>query len=339
MPSSIPDQSRKPGRFLWYLAGFIVLLAVLYTGGWYYLANQLESRVATNLAAFKEKGIDATCDNAGASGYPLRLGLDCTRVGWADPAKGLSISAGSLRASARVYDPMQIVSRIEGPASVEAAGISPVDVSWQTLVSSVRLDKPLPKHLSLDGDKIVITPRNAAAGTAPIAVVEGGKLAFTSADPAMDVALSFEKLKIADNIVYERPLPELTGSADIELANGFALLGKPVRDASVLRGQTGTLRNVDIGFADGSGIAVSGPFSVGGDGRISGDFEVTMRNPEGVARAVRDVFPEAGNTISSVLQAMAFMPKDENGAPTLPITVKKGKMSVGFIRIGRLPSL
>ena len=96
---------------------------------------------------------------------------------------------------------------------------------------------------------------------------------------------------------------------------------------------------MDLAFADGSGIAISGPFSIADDGRISGDFNVTMRNPEGVATALQGIFPEAGNTISSVLQAMAFVPRDETGAPTLPITARNGKMKIGFISIGRLPSL
>ncbi|MEP7452117.1 DUF2125 domain-containing protein [Phyllobacterium sp. SB3] len=339
MPSSNTPETRKSGKLLKYLAGFVVLLGIIYTGGWFYLANELETRVATNLAAFRQKGIDATCENAGASGFPIRLGLDCTKVGWVDQAKKLSIMAGSFNAAAQVYDPMQIVSRIEGPAAVDAPNMIPLDITWKNLGSNVRLDKPLPKQLSVQGNDIVVNQRNAAEGTPPIAVMQDGKLSFSTAEPKMNIAWSFEKLKIADNVVYKHPLPELTGAADIELENGFDLLAKPERDATILRGQSGLLNNVDLGFADGSGIAISGPFSVDDEGRISGDFNVTMRNPEGVAQAMREILPDEESTISSVLQAMAFVPRNSDGAPTLPITVKKGKMSVGFIRIGRLPSL
>ncbi|MEK1850816.1 MAG: DUF2125 domain-containing protein [Phyllobacterium sp.] len=339
MPSSTTENSPKRRRLLKYLGGGIVLLGVLYTGGWYYLANELESRVATNIAAFKEKGIDATCENARANGYPLRVGLDCTKVGWADPAKNLSITAGTFRSAAQIYDPLQIVSRIDGPAAIDVPGIIPLDAKWDNLTSSIRLDRPLPRQISIQGSNVIVNQRNAAAGDAPMAVVQGGELHFVANEPQMDVALSFNKLKIADNLIDNRSLPQLTGAADVQLANGFALLGKPERDLTVLRGQSGTLRKIDVAFDDGSGIAVTGPFSIADDGRISGDFKVTMRNPEGVAKALQGIFPEAGNTISSVLQAMAFVPKDETGAPTLPITVKNGKMSVGFINIGRLPSL
>jgi hypothetical protein len=340
MPSSTPERSKKPGRLLKYAGGTIILLGVLYSAGWYYLAHELESRVATNIAAFKEKGIDATCENARASGYPLRVGLDCTKVGWADKAKNLSIAAGSLSSAAQLYDPLQIVSRIEGPAAIDVPGIMPLDAKWDNLTSSIRLDRPLPKQIAIEGSNVIVNQRNAAPGDAPVAVVQEGELHFATQEPQMDVVLSFNKLKIADNVIYDRPLPELTGVADVQLANGFALLGKPERDLTVLRGQSGTLRKIDVAFDDGSGIGISGPFSIADDGRISGDFKVTMRNPEGVAKALQGMFPEAGNTISSVLQAMAFVPKDdETGAPTLPITVKNGKMSVGFIYIGRLPSL
>lgn len=339
MPSSTPEKTAKPRKLLKILVAFLIVLGIVYTGGWYYLANQLESRVATNLGAFKEKGINASCDNAHASGYPLRLGLTCSKVGWVDQAKALSVLAGSFHAAAQIYDPYTIVSQIEGPAKIDAPGTIPMDVTWKNLASSVRLDKPLPKQLSIQGNDIVINQREASAGSAPLAVLQNGQIAFSTNEPQMNVALTFEKLKIADNIVYERPLPELTGAADIQLENGFALLSKPERDVTILRGQSGILRNVDLGFVDGSGVAISGPFSIADDGRISGDFKVTMRNPEGVAQALQGIFPEAGNTISSVLQAMAFVPKDKSGAPTLPITVDKGKMSVGFIRIGRLPAL
>jgi len=33
------------------------------------------------------------------------------------------------------------------------------------------------------------------------------------------------------------------------------------------------------------------------------------------------------------------MPKDENGNPVMEITVRKGKVSAGFIPLGRLPAL
>ncbi|MBB3148282.1 hypothetical protein FHS21_004725 [Phyllobacterium trifolii] len=339
MPSSTAEKSRKPSRLPIIIGALIILAGVIYTGGWYYLANQLESRVATNIAAFKQQGIDATCENARASGYPLRVGLDCSKVGWVDQAKNISITAGSFRSAAQVYDPLKIVSSVEGPAAVDVPGAPPLDVKWEHLATSVRLDKPLPKQLSIEGSNVMVNERGNVSNPVPLAVMQSGKLEFNTAQPQMDIALSFDKLKIADNIVLDRPLPELTGAADVQLANGFALLAKPEHDLSVLRGQTGTLRKVELSFEDGSGIAISGPFSVADDGRISGDFKVTMRNPEGVAKVMQGIFPEAGNTISTVVQAMAFVPKDASGAPTLPITVKNGKMSVGFIGIGRLPAL
>ncbi len=339
MPSSTPESSKKTGRLWKYGVGTIVVLGLLYTAGWYYLAHELESRLATNLAAFREKGIDATCEDARASGFPLRVGLDCTKVGWADKAKGLSIAAGTFRSAARLYDPLQIVNTIDGPAAIDLPGLMPLDAKWDKLTSSIHLDRPLPRQMEFQGSNVVVNKRDAAASDASIAVLGDGKLKFIANDPQMDVALSFDKLKIADNVIPNRSLPELAGAADVQLANGFALLGKAERDLTVLRGQTGTLRKIDLSFGDGSGVGVTGPFSIAEDGRISGEFQVTMRNPEGFAAALHGIFPEAGNTISTVLQALAFAPRDASGVPTLPITVKNGKMSVGFINIGRLPSL
>ena len=337
MPSSTAETRRKPRRLMKYLIGMLVVLGAIYTAGWYYLAHELESRVATNIAAFKDRGIDAICENASASGFPLRVGLDCTRVGWIDKAKSLSVTAGAFRSAAQLYDPLRINSRIDGPAAIDIPGIMPLDAKWDGLTTSIRLDRPLPREITVNGRNVSATKRGGDA--TPVAVVTDGQLDFRANEPQMDVAVNFNGLKIADNLIDNRTIPELKGAADIQLANGFALLGKPERDLTVLRGQTGTLRKVELSFSDGSGVSVTGPFSVADDGRISGEFQVTLRNPESFAQSIHGIFPEAGGTIGTVLQALAFAPRDANGAPTLPITVKNGKMSVGFISIGRLPSL
>jgi len=337
MPSSTAEPRKKPRKLLKYLVGILVVLGAIYTAGWYYLAHELEARVATNIAAWKDRGVDATCENISASGFPLRVGLDCTKVGWADSAKNLSVTAGAFRSAAQLYDPLRINSTIDGPAAIDLPGITPLDAKWDGLTSSIRLDRPLPKEITING-KNVTAMKRGADGT-PIAVVGDGQLDFRANEPQMDIAVNFNGLKIADNLIDNRVIPELKGVADIQLANGFALLGKPERNLTALRGQTGTLRNVDLSFSDGSGVSITGPFSVADDGRISGEFQVTLRNPESFAQSIRGVFPEAGGTIGTVLQALAFAPRDASGAPTLPITVKNGKMSVGFISIGRLPSL
>ena len=339
MTSSTADTPYNAGRRIRFLAAGIVLVGLLYTGGWYYVANMLETRVAANIAGLQAKGINAACDNAAASGYPFRLGLNCSKVSWVDQAKNVSVSAGAFRSAAQVYAPFHIVSEIDGPAAVSAPGMPPLDLNWDNLKSSVRLDKPIPQRLSVQGRNIVVTQHNPSGAGTPFATLKDGQLHFRAMEPVMDIALSFSSLKVADNTVYDKPLPELTGAADIQMANGFALIGKTERDLSILRGQSGLLRNVDLALPDGSGIALSGPFSVADDGRISGDFKITLRNPESVANTAKTIFPGQDKIISSVLQAMAFVPKDANGAPTLPVSVKNGKMSVGFISIGRLPSL
>ena len=102
MTSSTADKPYNAGRRIRFLAAGIVLVGLLYTGGWYYVANMLETRVAANIAGLQAKGINAACDNAAASGYPFRLGLNCSKVSWVDQAKNVSVSAGAFRSAAQV---------------------------------------------------------------------------------------------------------------------------------------------------------------------------------------------------------------------------------------------
>lgn len=96
MTSSTADKPYNAGRRIRFLAAGIVLVGLLYTGGWYYVANMLETRVAANIAGLQAKGINAACDNAAASGYPFRLGLNCSKVSWVDRSTG-TIAASSAR--------------------------------------------------------------------------------------------------------------------------------------------------------------------------------------------------------------------------------------------------
>ena len=67
----------KAGRaYLWIIA-IVVLLAAGLSGAWYYLANQLDTRVARVIEDARARGTAIDCANQTVFGYPFRLGLRC----------------------------------------------------------------------------------------------------------------------------------------------------------------------------------------------------------------------------------------------------------------------
>ncbi len=97
-----------------------------------------------------------------------------------------------------------------------------------------------------------------------------------------------------------RTVPALIGSGDVTLANGVAFVLSKVAS---LRGQSGTIRSLDLSTGPNTGVSLSGPFSVGADGLLDADLKVTIRDPRGVAAALSTAFPEAARQISRLFRA------------------------------------
>ncbi len=115
---------------------------------------------------------------------------------------------------------------------------------------------------------------------------------------------SFTDLQIDPAAVAGRTLPVLSGSGDATLKDGVAA-GR-TRSRS-LRGQSGTIRNLDLSTGPETGIALSGPFTVGADGLIDANLMVTLRDPRGVAAALANAFPEARRQITAGFAGLAAL--------------------------------
>jgi len=163
---------------------------------------------------------------------------------------------------------------------------------------------------------------------------------MSEADGALKLNGRFAGLKLAKAAIGNATSPEVDGVADIDVSDAATLLARS--DAPFhqrLRGHSGTVNQAFLSMPNGAMVSVAGPFSIDADGLINADVKLTLVNPQSLAQAGQTVFPEQGGNIATVLFALSAMPKDENGNPVMEITVRKGKVSAGFIPLGRLPAL
>src|SRR5690606_28124084 len=94
-----------------------------------------------------------------------------------------------------------------------------------------------------------------------------------------------------------------------------------------------------LSMPNGAMVSVAGPFSVDADVLINADVKLTLVNPQSLAQAGQTEFPDQGGNIATVQFARSALPKDEKGNPVMEIAIRKGKVSAGFIPLGRLPAL
>lgn len=331
MPSTDTPKKTYSRRFFW-LAAFIVILIGAYTAGWFYLADRVTERVNATIALLNRDGVTAECANPVVRGYPFRLGLSCDSLGYADPARNIVATAGSLVTTAQVYEPMRVLAELRGPLRTALPGMPPLWLDWDNLRASARLARPLPQLLSVeadafsgqtdpeDGDPVMLFSANHVEG----------HLRPNGAD--LDWAGSFAGLQIDPATVGGRTLPVLGGSGDATLANGVKLVETKARS---LRGQSGTIRHLDLSTSPETGIALSGTFSVGADGLLDADLMVGMRDPKGVAAALAIAFPEAASQINTGFAGLALL----GNAPSMPLKISRGKAVLGFIPLGDIPPL
>ena len=326
---TVTDQkSPNYGRRILWLAVFVVVLFGGYSAGWFYLADRLVTRANATIAEANQDGVVVECDNPVARGFPFRIGLYCDRVAYADPAVALGLTAGNLRTTGQIYDPMRFIAELDGPATVATPRNGSFNLDWDRLRASVRWARPLPERVSVEGG-------NLAASTST-----GNQLATVSAFEAhmrpngqdLDLASSFEGLALDPALVEGRTLPAFSGQSDLTINDGVDLRSVRLEN---LRGRSGTIRDVSLNVGPTSGVTVSGTFAIGDDGLLDADLKLTVRDPRALSAILTEAFPEKRREIRNVSSALTFMGND----PTLPLVIERGRARLAFFTLGDIPPI
>lgn len=331
MPSSANPSSPASRKFAW-LAGAIVAGVLLWTGGWYFFAAQIEDRLPSILAQIVGPGATAECTNADVRGYPFRVGLFCEGLSYTNAAEGITTTAGAFRSAAQIYRPQHAVAEVDGPLVLDASGLT-LRADWQLLQTSVQavgdgLDRGSidARNTSVDIDGTGVTQRLALQADRITAHARRN-----GAD--LDFAAYSENLRNtlvaglnAKAVAFEATL---SGKSDI-LRVPFTPLHGPF--AAVLHRMT-------IEFDATSSLELAGPVQVAADGRITGNLELTISNVRQLSELVAGFNPETADLIGRfgpMIAALDTRPGDD--ATTLPLTISNGQVSLGIIPLGELPA-
>jgi len=338
MPSSVSSGRNRRG-FL-FLACGVLIAAIAYTAGWFYLADKLEARAKSDLAGLGAKGISANCENLHISGYPFRIEIVCDSISWQRRNAGISFLAGRISSGSPVYAPRSLTNEITGPAFIGIPGLLPLELRWDKLVTSSELIRPVPSRIFTTAKGLRVGVRTQTTSATPLAEIADLQFEANGFDGPMQTLINFDGLKLSEAAIGDTALPALSGSADIAFSDAPALFRpRPGAIEERLRGQSGEIRKATLSLPSGGSLTLSGPFSVDDEGVVSGTFRLSLTDPSALAEAARTIFPDQERNISTVLFALSAMPKDENGAPTITVNVKRGKATAGFIPLGTLPTL
>ncbi|WP_182085139.1 DUF2125 domain-containing protein [Aureimonas sp. ME7] len=318
----------------------VIVLAAALTGAWYYLAGELDRRVASALDASAGGGTAITCDNHAVFGYPFRIGLRCDAVGVDAPQNGIRLSGGSLRTAAQVYAPSHIVAELAGPLRVSAPDLPPLDVNWSLAQASTSLWTQGLERVSIAVDAPVVSVVAEAGALTPLARSDRLEAHARQNGAALDFAFSDAAVVATIPALGEIPAFDLSADLTVDGAAGWLRDGVPGGQIGpALRGEAGVVRSLRLQSSVGAVLEISGPYRVAETGEVSGDFRVGVENPQAIAALVAALVPGSAGIASTVAGGIGLAGREENGRTILDIQVRDGEARLGFIPLGRLPRI
>ena len=333
MASSSRAEASGVTRKLIRLSVAVVIVAALYTGGWFYAASWVKDTLSQRLAASQQGTHSASCNNLSVRGFPFRIGLFCDSVGFDDRPSGLSASFGALRSAAQVYRPGHAVVELDGPVQVRVTPDLVFDADWDLLrASAVAWTNGLDRaSVTYDGLKGRLNVPSQAVSIG-IAAAHGEKHIRQSGE-ALDVAASFDALSLDFG---DRVLPPLDVVADMTIADAARWISAEGPPTDVPLGASVELRRLSLDLGDGKVVILSGPLKVGDDGYLSGTLDLDIAGITVWRDRISEAFPEIAETAAQVAEAVKGLSKGDDRA-VVKVTVEDGTVYLGIFPIAFIP--
>lgn len=333
MSSSDAQPSRNSRRFLW-LFLFILVLFGGGSAGWYWLAGRATASVDEAIAGLNGDGRTVTCENREIGGFPFRLGLTCDSVAYEDDTNHIAITAGGLRTAAQIYQPLNTVAELDGPLRIDAPGITPLFIEWDSLRASARLASPVPTLVSVEATGLSgISDPDDETDPVDFFSTEQAEAHLRPNGTDLDWAGSFRQLEIDPGAAGNRVLPVFDGEGDATVKNGVALIQSLPKS---LRGLSIDIRTLSLNSGEAK-MMLSGPVSIDTNGLVDATLRLGMENPAAVGAIFQAAVPERASEIGQAFAALGML----GDKPAVPIRIDKSRIKLdlvfGSITLGQLP--
>jgi len=276
------EDRRKPSRRALYIPWILlVVLAVAWSAGWFWLRGETRRQMDAGAAELRAAGYTVSWDDRTFGGYPFRIDSNMTGFRIGEPS-GWSISAPNIRAEAFVYkldhwvayapDGVVLNRPIGGPVTIKGKGLR---------ASLSGIDETVPR-VAVEGFGLTFAP---APGAQPYLLRSADHLDLHLRPGPQDQGAVLLKVDgarallpgLLSRIAQDQPV-----SMDVEmiLSKMSAMEGRDWR--SMVRswadaGGTATLQNASLTGGGAVLAAHGGALSVGDDGRVEGGLDVDLR--------------------------------------------------------------
>jgi hypothetical protein len=344
-----PPAVRRHRRWPWFLPfALLVLLAIGWTGVWFYAAERAKAEIAAWRQREFEAGRMQDCASEQIGGFPFRIEVSCGAASF--ELKGnpsLQLKLPRVEAAVQVYDPKLLIAEFSGPLDISEPNRPPIYVAnWSLGQASVRGLPGRIERASLVLEAPTLRdPRQLGNGTifrAQHLELHGREAAGSTREhPAIDTVLRIS------GAVAEGLHPLLAKPIDGEVAavvHGLPdLMPKPWPTLfKEWQSRDGEVEIVKARVTQDEVIAVgAGTLKLTPQGRLDGNLQVTVVGIEKVLKALDiERFMSEGqvgatiNALDRLIPGLGGIAR-QNAAPGLVAalgqrTVLDGKPAVAF---------
>jgi hypothetical protein len=278
--SSAPGQ-RRPWRVALPLI-FVVLLAVAWSGFWFYAVGRAEERLAEWRAREAQAGRSYDCTQQSIGGFPFRFELVCSpaSANLASNEPKVTLTAAQIHIAGQVYDPTLLIAEVGAPLTIAVAGEQPVRARWSLLQISIRGRPPTPERVSMVVDNAGIDRPEGQAGDPLLRAKRielHGRVASGSGrdHPVLDLAATLAGF-VAPTVhpMLQQPL-DVTMNGTLRGLDNLRPLPLPTR-LRQLQAAGGRLEIKQARVQQGDVLAVAaGSLGLTAAGRLDGELNVT----------------------------------------------------------------
>jgi hypothetical protein len=361
--------ARPPRR--WPIAlplAVVVLLAVGWSGFWYYAAGRAQAELATWRERQAAAGRVVSCSTQQIGGFPFRFELRCGAPAVSLRKARLSLQAKDLHAAVQVYQPTLMIAEIGGPLTVAGEGQPAVAVDWTLAQASVHGLPSAPDRAALVLDKPTVA---RLAGGDMIASADHAELHARQAPrlpqdpPALDLAINVTQALVPGvprvpavpidaeingtlhGLTHFDPRPWPTLLRDMQAANGrLDVTQVRIRQGDILGVGHGTLSLTARGTLEGElALTIAGieqlVTALGVDKAVG---QASQRALERYAPGVNldRLLGSHGNAaLAAAGASLLGQPTELEGrhAVTLPLRISDGVVFLGPMRVGEVAPL
>lgn len=337
MPTSSDAPRSTTSRKFMKLGLTIVAAIAVYTIGWYIAADQLKTTILASIENETTTAPKIACAEPATHGYPFRIGVFCSGLQIDDMQNGLSATFGPFRSAAQVYNPSRIVWELDGPGQIRSALGLTGSAEWSLLHASTRTADSGLQASSLEVKDLKASLTETVSGQTFDVVASRGETHLRRNEANLEIAMLLENVTGTARGLTQA-LPPVSASVDLVVADRATILNGTSDYRTALYGASGELRRFVADLGEGRVITFSGPYSIGDDGLISGEFNLTIEKLSAWNTTIGTALPEMqslANAATSILRSLA------KGADTSSarIVVQNGVVMLSFIPIGTLPPL